>query len=113
VSAGCLATLATAEFRLKSCSDRRRRGAPSRRPAGPAGRKGTGLGADFACRRGTSNEERAVKWIKRIVVLLVVIFALFYLFTRPTDAADAVRSAFGAVGNGLDAIVTFFTSLTA
>jgi hypothetical protein len=45
-------------------------------------------------------------------VVLVVVFALFYLFTRPADAADAVKSAFGAVGNGLDAVVTFFTSLT-
>lgn len=51
-------------------------------------------------------------WIKRIVVLLVVIFALFYLFTRPTDAADAVKSAFRAVGTGFNAVITFFTSLT-
>jgi hypothetical protein len=64
------------------------------------------------CRGGSSNEETVVKWIKRIVVLLAVTFALFYLFTRPADAADAVRGAFGAVGSGLDAIVTFFTSLT-
>jgi len=53
-----------------------------------------------------------MKWIKRIIVLLVVIFALFYLFTRPTDAAAAVKSAFSAVGNGLNSIVTFFSSLT-
>lgn len=53
-----------------------------------------------------------MKWIKRIVVLLVVIFALFYLFTRPTDAAAAVKSAFGAVGSGLNSIITFFSSLT-
>jgi hypothetical protein len=53
-----------------------------------------------------------VRWVKRLVVLLLVIFALFYLVTRPNDAADAVRSAFTAVGNGLNAVVTFFTSLT-
>jgi len=53
-----------------------------------------------------------VKLIKRLLVLLVVIFALFYLFTRPNDAADAIRSAFGAVGNGLNAVFTFFSSLT-
>ncbi|HEY9294386.1 MAG TPA: hypothetical protein VIP98_24150 [Microlunatus sp.] len=53
-----------------------------------------------------------MKWIKRLVVALVVIFALFYLFTRPTDAADAVRSAFGAVGTGMDAVMTFFSSLS-
>lgn len=53
-----------------------------------------------------------MKWIKRIVVTLAVVFALFYLLTRPEDSADAVRSAFGAVGSGFDSLVTFFTSLT-
>jgi Na+/proline symporter len=65
-----------------------------------------------ALRPASPGKETRVKWIKRIVVTLVVIFALFYLFTRPEDAADAVRSAFGAVGNGFDSLVTFFTSLT-
>lgn len=60
----------------------------------------------------TDSEEPTVKWIKRIVVTLAVVFALFYLFTRPEDSADAVRSAFGAVGSGFDSLVTFFTSLT-
>ena len=52
-----------------------------------------------------------MKWIKRIIVALVVIFALFYLFTRPEDAAAAVRSAFGAVGKGVDSVMTFFDAL--
>jgi Na+/proline symporter len=63
-------------------------------------------------RNGTVEKESIVKWIKRIVVTLVVIFALFYLFTRPTDAADAVRSAFAAVGAGFGSVITFLTSLT-
>jgi hypothetical protein len=53
-----------------------------------------------------------VKWVKRIALTLVVVFALFYLFTRPADAADAVRSAIGAVKGGFDSVIVFFTSLT-
>lgn len=67
---------------------------------------------EFVPREGGKPEESGMKWIKRLVVALVVIFALFYLFTRPTDAADAVKSAFGAVGNGMSAVMTFFSSLT-
>lgn len=46
-------------------------------------------------------------WAKKILVALVVAFALFYLFTRPEDAANAVRTFFGA----FTAIGDFFTSL--
>jgi hypothetical protein len=52
-----------------------------------------------------------MKWVKKVLLALVVIFALFYLFTRPEAAAGAVRTAVGAVGNGFDSIVTFFTAL--
>lgn len=72
--------------------------------------------SEFACvppSPDAYDEESTVKWIKRILLALVVIFALFYLFTRPNDAADAVRGAFGAVGKGVDSVMTFFTSLAA
>ncbi len=52
-----------------------------------------------------------MKWVKRLVLALVVIFALFYLITRPTDAANVVRTAAGAVWAAASAIGTFFTSL--
>ncbi len=54
-----------------------------------------------------------MKWIKRVLVTIVVVFALFYLFTRPESAADAVKTAGGAVGNAFDSIVTFFNTLAA
>lgn len=46
--------------------------------------------------------------IKKIVIVLVAAFVLFYLFTRPEDAAEAVRTFFGA----FEAIGRFFSSLT-
>ena len=45
--------------------------------------------------------------IKKILIVLVAAFVLFYLFTRPEDAAEAVRTFFGA----FQAIGRFFTSL--
>lgn len=48
-----------------------------------------------------------VSWIKRVLLVLVAAFVVFYLFTRPEDAAEAVRTFFGA----FEAIGTFFTSL--
>lgn len=46
-------------------------------------------------------------WIKRGLIVLVAAFALFYLFTRPEDAANAVRSFFGA----FSVFGEFFSSL--
>lgn len=46
-------------------------------------------------------------WIKKFLLVLVVAFALFYLFTRPADAAEAVKTFFGAFKQ----IGTFFTEL--
>ncbi len=46
------------------------------------------------------------------MVTIVVIFALFYLFTRPESAAEAVKTAGGAVGNAFDSIITFFNALS-
>jgi len=50
-----------------------------------------------------------VAWIKKIVLMMVIAFALFYLFTRPEDAAQAVKTFFGAFG----AFARFFTELAA
>lgn len=55
----------------------------------------------------SEEEARVVGWLKKILLALVAAFVLFYLFTRPEDAADAVRTFFGA----FEAIGTFFTSL--
>lgn len=46
-------------------------------------------------------------WIKKIFIGLVAAFVVFYLFTRPEDAAEAVKTFFGA----FESIATFFTSL--
>lgn len=48
-----------------------------------------------------------VGWIKRALLVLVAAFVVFYLFTRPEDAAEAVKTFFGA----FQAIGTFFSSL--
>ena len=54
-----------------------------------------------------------VKWTKKIIFVLIVGFCLFYLIQQPEGAAEAVRSVFGALAGAFQAIVTFFTSLTA
>jgi hypothetical protein len=54
-----------------------------------------------------------VKWTKKIIFVLVVGFCLFYLIQQPEGAAAAVRTVFGALARAFQAIVTFFTSLTA
>ncbi|WP_296141378.1 hypothetical protein [uncultured Tessaracoccus sp.] len=48
-----------------------------------------------------------VGWLKRVLLVLVAAFVVFYLFTRPEDAANAVKTFFGA----FSAVGTFFTSL--
>lgn len=55
----------------------------------------------------TRLEPKMMGLIKKILVVLVAAFVLFYLFTRPEDAAQAVRTFFGA----FEAIGRFFTSL--
>ena len=52
-----------------------------------------------------------VKWVKRILLAAVVVFAVFYVITRPTDAANIVQGAFGAVFTATEAIGQFFSSL--
>jgi hypothetical protein len=54
-----------------------------------------------------------VKLTKKIIFVLVVGFGLFYLVQQPEGAAQAVRTVFGALARAFQAIVTFFTSLTA
>lgn len=48
-----------------------------------------------------------VSWIKRLLLVLVAAFVVFYLFTRPEDAAEAVKTFFGA----FESVGTFFTTL--
>ena len=54
-----------------------------------------------------------MKLLKKIIFVLVVGFCLFYLVQQPEGAAEAVRTVFGALAGVFQAIVTFFTSLTA
>ncbi|MHA6511700.1 hypothetical protein [Tessaracoccus sp. Z1128] len=54
-------------------------------------------------------EDAVIGWLKKALLVLVAAFVLFYLFTRPEDAAQAVRTFFGA----FEAIGRFFTSLAA
>ena len=54
-----------------------------------------------------------MKWTKKALFVLVVGFCLFYLVQQPQGAAEAVRTVFGALVRTFQAIVTFFTSLTA
>jgi hypothetical protein len=54
-----------------------------------------------------------VKWTKKLLFVIVVGFCLFYLVQQPEGAADAVRTVFGALVRVFQAIVTFFTSLSA
>jgi hypothetical protein len=59
-----------------------------------------------------SHKEEAVTDVaKKSVTLLVIAFALFYLFTQPENAADAVRGAGNAVGDGFQAVIRFFNAL--
>lgn len=48
---------------------------------------------------------------KKGVTLLAIAFAAFYLFTQPENAADAVRGALSAVGDGFQAVIRFFNAL--
>jgi hypothetical protein len=50
--------------------------------------------------------------VKKSLTLLVLAFAVFYLVTEPEAAADAVRGAFGAVGDAFDAVIRFFDELS-
>jgi len=61
-------------------------------------------------REGESSE---VKWTKKVLFVLVVGFCLFYLIQQPEGAAEAVRTVFAGLARGFQAVVTFFTSLTA
>ena len=54
-----------------------------------------------------------MKWTKKVIFVLVVGFCLFYLIQQPEGAAEAVRTVFGALVRAFQAIVTFFTSLSA
>lgn len=55
----------------------------------------------------TTEEDRLMGWIKKLLILLVAAFVVFYLFTRPEAAAEAVKTFFSA----FESLGTFFTSL--
>lgn len=49
--------------------------------------------------------------MKKVLGGLVVLFALFYLFTQPVAAAEAIKTATGAVGLGFEAVIDFLSAL--
>lgn len=49
--------------------------------------------------------------MKKVLIGLVVAFAAFYLFTQPVGAADAIKGAAAAVGDGFEALIQFLTAL--
>lgn len=49
--------------------------------------------------------------MKKLLVGLSIAFVGYYLFTEPVGAADAVRGAASAVGNGFESVVAFFSRL--
>ncbi|WP_298177813.1 hypothetical protein [Saccharomonospora sp.] len=49
--------------------------------------------------------------VKKILIFGVVALVLFLLISRPTESADAVRSALAWLQEGAEAIITFFQSL--
>jgi len=49
--------------------------------------------------------------MKKLLLGLVVAFAAFYLFTQPVGAADAIKGAAAAVGDGFEALIRFLTAL--
>jgi hypothetical protein len=51
--------------------------------------------------------------LKKVLIFGVVALILFFLVTRPTESAEAVRSALGWLQQGAEAIVTFVQSLFA
>lgn len=69
-----------------------------------------GLRADWKLKTSDVVEAREMMGLlKKILIVLIAAFVLFYLFTRPEDAAEAVRTFFGA----FEAIGRFFSSLVA
>jgi hypothetical protein len=49
--------------------------------------------------------------MQKVLVGLVIAFAAFYLLTQPEGAADAVKGAAAAVGNGFESLIAFITAL--
>lgn len=49
--------------------------------------------------------------VKKVLIVGVVALVLFFLISQPHESADAVQQAFGWLGDGADAIVTFVRSL--
>jgi hypothetical protein len=49
--------------------------------------------------------------VKKVLLGLAIGFVLYYLVTEPRGAADAVRGAAAAVGDGFESVVAFLTRL--
>jgi len=48
---------------------------------------------------------------KKGITFLFIAFAAFYLLTQPESAADAIKTAFGAVAEGFSQLMRFLTAL--
>ena len=48
---------------------------------------------------------------KKALLLLVLAFVVFYILAQPEGAGDSAQSAAGAVGEGFQKMIRFFTAL--
>ena len=49
--------------------------------------------------------------VRKAVILLAIAFVAYYLVTEPVGAADAVKQAASAVGDGFESLVAFVSRL--
>lgn len=57
-------------------------------------------------------DEHTVKYVKGALVILIALFCVFVLITRPQEAANFVTAIFTGIAAVVDAIMTFFQSLS-
>ena len=48
---------------------------------------------------------------KKVLFIILVAFAIYAVYSNPGQAADAVRSVFDALMNGLESVASFFDQL--
>lgn len=49
--------------------------------------------------------------MKKVLLWLAIAFVLYYLVSEPVGAADAVKGAASAVGDGFESVVAFLSRL--
>lgn len=54
-----------------------------------------------------------MKYVKGTFIILIALFCVFVLITRPQEAANFVTAIFTGIAAVVDAVMTFFQSLSA